>query len=119
MVLQIFSWMAVAVLGVSFWFQIWKIHIHREVRDISVVYYALLAIGYAILTGTAYVEGSWIFFVKQIMTLVPSVVIIGQVYYHRGDEWHDERSIICSKCSREIDGRDRFCSKCGSPTETF
>ncbi len=119
MVLMIFSWIAVVLLGAGFWFQIWKIHVHREVRDLSGLYYGMLAIGYGILTVTAYVERSWIFIAKQIVTFVPTVVIMGQIYYHRGDEWHDERNVVCPKCSREIDGRDRFCSKCGAPTENF
>lgn len=87
MTLQVLSWVAIAILTVSYWFQIWKIHVHKEVRDISLTYNILLAIGFAILGVTAYQEGSIIFLVKQIVTTIPVIIIVIQVIYHRNDRW--------------------------------
>ncbi|MCK4934335.1 MAG: hypothetical protein KAR79_01995 [Simkaniaceae bacterium] len=107
------SWVAISILSISYWFQIWQIHVHREVRDISLTYNVLLAIGFATLGITAYFEGSTIFIVKQIVTTVPVIVIIGQVIYHRSDSWHDPKLPLCSKCSKEIERRWHHCPECG------
>ena len=80
--MQILSWSAVLILSVSYWFQIWKIHVHKEVRDLSMTYHVLLATGFGILTYTAWLEGSTIFLAKQIMTTIPVCVIIGQIITH-------------------------------------
>lgn len=61
MAIQIISWIAVLILSISYWFQIWKIHVHREVRDISLIYNILLAVGFGILAFTAYQERSVFF----------------------------------------------------------
>ncbi len=87
MTLELLSWIAIVILSVSYWFQIWKIHVHKEVRDISLAYNILLAIGFGILGFTAYHEGSTIFLVKQIATTIPVVIIVIQVIYHRNDRW--------------------------------
>lgn len=113
MTLQILSWIAIVVLSVSYWFQIWKIHVHKEVRDISLTYNILLAIGFGILAFTAFQERSLIFLVKQIMTTVPVIVIIFQVLYHKNDRWHDARLKRCANCSEEIERYWKFCSYCG------
>ena len=72
------------------WFQICKIHVHKEVRDLSMTYHVFLALGFGILTYTAWVENSLIFLVKQIATTVPVLIIIGQIIYHKDDTWIDE-----------------------------
>lgn len=113
MTLYLVSWVAIALLSVSYWFQIYKIHVHKEVRDISITYYILLSLGFGILAITAYSEGSVIFFVKQIMTTVPSIIIVLQVLYHRNDIWHDPHLKNCNKCSHEIEGCWKFCPYCG------
>jgi len=117
--LTIFSWTAVVLLSSSFWFQIWKIHRHREVRDLSIVYYCMLAIGYGILSYTAYSERTWIFLVKQVATFIPSVIIIFQILYHRGDRWQDGKRPLCQKCDDELDAAWGFCPACGESTESF
>lgn len=89
MTLDVLSWIAIGILSVSYWFQIWKIHVHKEVRDISLMYNVLLAIGFGILGVTAYQEGSVIFLVKQIVTTIPVIIIIFQVVYHKNDGWED------------------------------
>ena len=76
MLLHILSWIAIFILSISYWFQIWKIHVHKEVRDISLTYNILLAIGFAILAFTAYEERSQIFFDEmQVKQIYPRKVI--------------------------------------------
>ena len=85
--MEILSWIAVALLAISYWFQVYKIHVHKEVRDLSITYHVMLALGFGILAVTAYVEGSTIFLIKQISTTIPVLVILGQIFYHKGDKW--------------------------------
>lgn len=114
MLLEILSWSAIIVLSISYWFQIWKIHIHREVRDISLTYNVLLAIGFGILTITAYQEKSLIFLVKQISTTIPVIIIIFQVLYHKDDHWHEEDEVDCTSCKKEMEPFWSHCAYCGS-----
>ena len=93
---MIISWIAIVILALSYWFQIWKIHVHKEVRDLSIPYHTFLALGFGMLTYQAYLEGSTIFLVKQILTTVPVIIIIGQILYHRNDKWHDDKDKFCS-----------------------
>jgi len=111
--MQYLSWSAVALLSTSYWFQIWKIHVHKEVRDLSMTYHVMLALGFGILTYTAYAEGSVIFVVKQIATTVPVCVIIGQIIYHKGDHWHDNDDEMCTSCMQELEPDWKFCAYCG------
>ena len=83
---QILSWTAVILLSTSYWFQIWKIHVHKEVRDLSMTYHILLALGFGILAYTAWLEGSTIFLVKQIATTIPVCIIIGLFVGKRNQE---------------------------------
>ena len=112
-VMQIVSWVAIVLLSTSYWFQIWKIHVHKEVRDLSMTYHILLALGFGILTWTAWIEGSTIFVVKQISTTVPVLVIIGQILYHKDDHWHDENDPNCHKCHQEMEPYWKHCAYCG------
>jgi uncharacterized protein with PQ loop repeat len=81
------AWFAVFAMMISFWLQVWKIHKHKEVRDLSLPGYILLAIGYMILSFKAYDDQTWIFMVKQMGTLIPTLVIIAQIVYHRDSKW--------------------------------
>ena len=63
---------------------------------------------------TAYQERSLIFFVKQILTFLPVVIIIGQIIYHKRDHWHEEGEIYCINCKKEMEldwGRCPYCKK--------
>ncbi len=113
MTLTIFSWVAVITLSISYWFQIWKIHVHREVRDISLTYNICLAIGFGILCVTAYAQNSTIFLAKQIATTIPVLVIIFQVLYHRKDRWHDPADPDCLGCKKELEIPWTYCPFCG------
>lgn len=107
------SWVAVFLLSISYWFQIWKIHIHKEVRDLSMTYHILLATGFGILTYTAYLEGSNIFLAKQIMTTIPVLVIIYQIVIHKEHRWHDNEDPLCGTCDSELELDWEFCAFCG------
>lgn len=113
-VLKAISWVAVLLLSVSYWFQIWKIHIHKEVRDLSLTYHICLAIGFGILAFTAYVEGSAIFLIKQIATTIPVCVIISQIFYHKQDKWHDDSDANCHVCKQELEHPWVHCPYCGT-----
>lgn len=114
MILKIFSWAAIAILSISYWFQIYKIQVHKEVRDLSLSYNILLAIGFGILAGTAYVEKSLIFLVKQIATTIPVLIIIAQILYHKKDRWHDENDPHCTNCKEEMEPYWKHCAFCGT-----
>jgi hypothetical protein len=111
--IKILSWAAIIALSVSYWFQIWRIHVHKEVRDLSMTYHVLLALGFGILTYTAYVENSIIFLTKQIATTLPVLVIIGQIIYHKKDRWHDDEDPACPSCKEELEIDWSFCPYCG------
>lgn len=106
------SWLAVAILSVGYWFQIWKIHVHREVRDLSLIYHVMLFTGFSILAVTAYMQGSTIFIVKQVLTSIPVLVIIGQIYYHQQDRWHDDENSFCEHCGEELEKEWVCCPFC-------
>ena len=109
------SWFAVVLLCTSYWFQIWKIHVHKEVRDLSMTYHILLALGFGILTYTAYIEDSTIFLAKQVLTTIPVIIIIGQIYYHKNDHWHDKNDQLCTACNEELEPSWSVCPYCGTP----
>ena len=113
--ITILSYVAIVALAISYWFQIWKIHVHREVRDISLWYHILLAFGFGVLIITAYTENSTIFFVKQVVTFVPVLIIIAQIIWHRKDHWHDEYDLDCVGCKGELENDWEFCPYCGDP----
>lgn len=113
----IMSWVAVVLLSVSYWFQIWKIHVHREVRDLSLPYHILLALGFGILAWTAVLEGSTVFLVKQVATTIPVVVIIGQIFYHKDEKWHDPDDPSCNRCGEEVEHDWPFCPYCGDTNQ--
>lgn len=110
----ILSWLAILILGSSYWFQIYKIHKHKEVRDLSITYNILLALGFGILIITAIAENSEIFLVKQIVTFVPVVILIAQIIIHRKDTYHDSSFKLCVTCRSELEPNWRYCSNCGT-----
>ena len=110
--LNTISWIAIFLLSISYWFQIWKIQKHKEVRDISLPYHFLLALGFGILIFTAYEEQSTIFLVKQIATFIPVVIIVFQIFQHSKDHWHDDADPICEKCDSELEPDWIYCPYC-------
>jgi len=113
---MIISWIAIILLALSYWFQIYKIHKHKEVRDLSIPYHILLAIGFGLLTWQAYLDNSVIFMAKQILTTIPVIIIVGQIFYHKKDKWHDDIDPICDNCSEELEIEWKYCPYCGKIT---
>ena len=109
---QILSYFAIFLLAISYYFQIWKIHVHKEVRDLSMSYHVMLALGFGILTYTAHVEGSIIFLVKQVLTTVPVLILIAQILYHRKDHYHDDNFTHCDRCNKEMESDWKRCPYC-------
>ncbi len=110
----VLSWIAIIILGSSYWFQIYKIHKHKEVRDLSIIYHVLLALGFGILIITALHENSNIFLIKQIVTFIPVLIIIGQIIIHREDKWHDDSYKNCMTCKKELEPIWKHCPDCGT-----
>ena len=110
--LNFLSWLAVAILAASYWFQIWKIHVHKEVRDLSIRYHILLAIGFGILIFTAWYEDSTIFLAKQIATFIPVIVIIWQIRYHKKDKWRNKGDHVCKECNSVEKTACKYCNYC-------
>jgi len=79
-------------------------------------YHVLLALGFGILTYTAYVENSKIFIVKQVMTTIPVLIIIGQIIIHKEDHWHDDADPFCEHCKKELEPFWEHCAYCGTKT---
>lgn len=116
----VLSWIAIFLLSISYWFQIYKIHCRKEANDLSISYHICLAMGFGMLTYTAYVEDSIIFLVKQVMTTIPVLILIGQIFYfehfyEQGNEIITDQS--CANCKTHIDLDWNFCSLCGIQTD--
>ena len=109
--LMIVSYIAIALLSISYWFQIYKIHVHKEVRDLSIPYHIFLALGFGMLTVTAYAENSTVFMIKQVLTTIPVLIIISQIFYHKKDKWHDDQDEICEVCGYELEPDWDICPK--------
>jgi uncharacterized protein with PQ loop repeat len=87
--IDILSWFAIPVLSAGYFTQVYHIHKHKEVRDLSLPMYLLLCTGFTIMGLKAIQDGSWTFAVKQLMTLIPCAIISYQIVVHRKDEWKD------------------------------
>lgn len=110
----VFPWLAVVFISAGFWLQALKIHIHKEVRDLSISYHICLVIGYFILFLTAIHEESTIFMVKQISAFIPVVVILSQILKYRQSRWHDEGNPHCTNCKSELEISWAHCPVCGT-----
>lgn len=93
--------------------QIMKIHVHREVRDFSIAGFLSLALAYIILGYESYLIDSTLFLVKNSIAFCLIIIILGQIWYHRDDEWHDEDDASCISCENELDTPWKFCPDCG------
>ena len=109
------SWFAIIILSVSYWFQIYKIHKRQEVMDLSIMYHVFLACGFGVLTWTAWVEKSVIFMAKQILTTIPVLIIIGQIFYFRKKR-QDKMRLPCTNCDYIPEEEWNFCALCGLET---
>jgi len=106
-------WLAILFLSGGYFMQVWKIHVHREVRDLSITYHIFLLIGFSLLFIRAWHDSSTLFIVKQVASFVPVLIILLQIFYHRKDHWHDDADPTCSGCEGEIELDWKHCPYCG------
>lgn len=85
--LKLLTYGASILLCIGYWAQVYKIHIHKEVRDLNIWSYIAFAIAYVILGIEAYTINSTVFLFKNALVLVPTCVLIWQIKVHEGDEW--------------------------------
>ena len=88
--LELLSWVAVICLPIGYWKQVYHIHIHKEVRDLSLSSYIFFAVAYILLGVEAYAINSTVFLVKNLLVIVPTGVLIYQIIVHRKDKWVDD-----------------------------
>ena len=110
---KVISWVAIFVVSVSYWFQVYRIQKHKEVRDLSMAFYVLFFVGVSLLCIQAYRENSVIFFTKQILVMIPVAIIICQIIYHRQDTWLDEHCESCVSCGAGMESTWDCCPHCG------
>lgn len=82
-------WVAIVILSTSYWLQVYHIHKHKEVRDLNIWTWIGLSVGMAIMSLKAIEQNTIIFFIKQVATLVPSVIVVLQIIWHRRDKWKE------------------------------
>ena len=115
--LQTFAWIAIGVLAISHWLQVFKIHKHKEVRDISIWTYVFLLVGYFVLFTKAIIDwnegtGDLVWAIRQVATILPVSIVLFQVRYHQKDRWHDDADQNCSNCSKELEPHWDYCPYC-------
>lgn len=115
--LDILPWLAIIILNAGYWVQIYKIHKHKEVRDLSITSFLLFDLAYMILAYESYLINSNVFLVKNILTGISTFIIISLIYIHQDDEWHDDDDKICS-CGNELESHWKFCADCGKPAKS-
>lgn len=81
-----YAFVAILILSIGYWWQIYKNHKTRHVEDLSITYFLCMAVGVSILAVHAVKEGSWVFFLKQISILIPSIIIIQQIFKYKQKE---------------------------------
>lgn len=83
------SWAAVVILPLGYWKQVWHIHKHKEVRDLSLSSYIFFATAYLFLGIESYYINSLLFLIKNLLVMIPTLVLIYQIIVHRDDKWDD------------------------------
>ena len=111
------AWIAIAILAVSHWLQVIKIHKHKEVRDLSIWTYICLLLGYFALATKAMIDvvsgtGDIVWFFRQIGTIVPVSIVVWQIIYHRKDRYHDDDYPHCKNCNAELEPQWTYCPEC-------
>lgn len=119
MIFQVIVWGAIGILAVSHWLQVYKIHKHREVRDISQWTYIFLLAGYICLFTKAILDwqagtGDFLWAAKQMATILPVFIVLMQIRWHRNDHWHDDCDVNCSSCRNELETGWCWCPYCGT-----
>lgn len=105
-ILDFAPWIAAFCLTIGYWKQVYHIHKHKEVRDLNLSSYILFAISYFFLGIESYNINSMVFLVKNLLVGVPTIIIIFQIIYHKGEKWvgdnEYERMAQQSKCPKNL-----------------
>jgi predicted membrane channel-forming protein YqfA (hemolysin III family) len=113
--IKLLPWLAVIIISTGYLAQIWKIHEHREVRDLSIWSYLSWGAAYLILAYQGYAIDAPVFIFKNVATFGLVLIILAQIYIHRDDEWHDDDDKACS-CGNELEPHWKHCPDCGQRT---
>ena len=110
-------WMAIVILGFSHWAQVHKIHVHREVRDLSLGTYSMLLIGYGLVLSKAINDlmsgtSTWFYIVRQVACIIPISVVLWQIHKYKKAKWHDDDAPICTNCNKELEPDWKYCPYC-------
>jgi len=90
-IIELCAWSAVVAIPAGYFIQIYKIHKHKEVRDLSQAAFMFYLYSYISLGMKAYLDGSEIFIAKNIFVAIPTIIILYQIKVHKNDTWkHDE-----------------------------
>jgi uncharacterized protein with PQ loop repeat len=95
--LHLLTYFAAVLLCLGYWMQVYKIHKHKEVRDLNIWSYVVFAVAYVILGFEAYSIDSTVFLVKNALVLVPTCILIWQIRVHKDDKWVDDYSSLKEK----------------------
>jgi len=114
LIFEIFAWTAVAVISVSYWLQLFKIHRHKEVRDLSLISYSVLFIGYSFLFIEGLISFSILGIAKSVAVLIPCALTIFMIQHNKHCEWVDEDGFKCQHCGKSLQPHHLYCSSCGT-----
>lgn len=113
---ECFSWSAVFILAVAYWLQVVKIHKHKEVRDLSLISYSILSVGYFFLLLESIYHFEPLSFAKSMSVLLPCLLILLLINHNKHCEWVDDDSFKCRHCGKSVQPFNMFCSSCGAST---
>jgi len=102
------------LIPIAYWKQAYHIHQHKEVRDLDLSSFYMLAISYVIFLFEALRIDSTVFTIKNALAFVPVVVVCWQINKHKGDEWHDDDNTFCHECGNELETHWKCCTDCGT-----
>lgn len=89
-ILAIIPWIAVVALPVGYWKQVWHIYKHKETRDLDLGAFVLFLIAYISLAIEAYAIASKVFLWKNVLVIIPTLVIIIQIIHYKNSTWKDD-----------------------------
>ena len=112
------SWLAVLMLATGQAAQICRIHVHKEVRDLSPWMFIFWIIGCFILLLESLAVGSAVFAFKNVLMMGLMGTILFQIWYHRKDHWHDDDDPHCVECHQELELDWLACPYCGTQKMT-
>lgn len=88
-VVSVAAWVASFGAVLTLLPQIWRIHVHKEVRDLSKISFWGLAIFSTILLMEAIYLKSGIYIVKQAGSALFAFIILWQIKIHEKDKWEE------------------------------